>query len=98
MSLDDQAQAMLKAELDRIERLLYEAGATQLERLLDAEGRSTVLTEQQRGMVRRAAKKSADRQSLRVILSLSVKSDDEIRSRLIDKLSGICRRILETTR
>ncbi len=96
--LDARVRELLQQELSRIERLLTEAGMSQLERLLDAEGRSTVLTEEQRGMVQRAAKKTADRQTLQVILALAVKSDDEIRSRLIDKLGAICRRILEETR
>lgn len=94
----EEIEAFLRREEGRIERLTIEAGCTQMERLLDAEGRPPVVTQEQRDLIAGAAKTAVARQRLRVILALIPKSDDEIRSSLVDKLEGICRKLLGVTR
>jgi len=98
VSLDKSFQAQLDAEIARIERLLTEASVTQFERLLDQEGHAMTLTERERDMLRRAAKTSVQRTPVLSLLQLSLKSDDEIRSRLIDKLGNTCREVMRVTR
>lgn len=94
----EEIEAFLRREEARIERLTCEAAFTQMERLLDAEGRSTTLTQEQRDIITGAAKTAVARQRFRVLMALIPKSDDEIRSSMVDKLGAICRGLLEVTR
>lgn len=94
----EEVDAFLRREEERIERLAYEAACTQMERLLDAEGRPTMLTQEQRDLIAGAAKTAVARQRMGILLALIPKSDDEIRSSMVDKLEGICRKLLGITR
>lgn len=94
----EEVDAFLRREEERIERLACEAACTQLERMLDAEGRPPTLTQEQRDLIAGAAKTAVARQRMGVLLALIPRSDDEIRSSMVDKLEGICRKLLEVTR
>lgn len=94
----EEIDAFLRRETERIERLTCEAACTQMERLLDAERRPTTLTQAQRDLITGAAKTAVARQRMGILLALMAKSDDEIRSSMVDKLEGICRKLLRVTR
>lgn len=97
MSGAEEAARLLAPELARLERLLVEAACSQFERQLDAAGRSPMVTAEQRGLIERAAKKALSRSGLDAIIALIPQSDDEIRSRLIDKIGGTISTIIAAT-